>query len=146
MATIHGCILWWVGDGLAFGEKKKWGETYDEAMTLFGCECQTLRDACYVSRNVQLSRRRDKLSFSHHREVAKLLAGDPGPGSPGQEGQRPAGPPEADQRYSAATASDSHARFGFFSGKAPRDQVRARATSSSAQEKTPGPMPGGCVN
>ena len=36
LAVVHGCILWWIGDWLAFGERAKYGEVYDEAMELFG--------------------------------------------------------------------------------------------------------------
>lgn len=72
LATVHGRILWWVGDWLAFGERAKWGEVYDEAKELFGFEYATLRQAAWVSRSVQLSSRLDKLTWGHHLEVAAL--------------------------------------------------------------------------
>lgn len=62
---------WWVGDWLHYGEHK-WGEKYAQAMDETGWAYQTLRDAAWVSGRFELSRRRDNLSWSHHREVAAL--------------------------------------------------------------------------
>lgn len=64
--------LWWVGDWIHFGNKR-WGERYAEAETLTGYDYQTLANAASVSKSFEtLSRRREKLSWSHHREVASL--------------------------------------------------------------------------
>jgi N6-adenosine-specific RNA methylase IME4 len=64
-------VSWWVGDWLAFGEKK-YGEMYQEAMDVTGAAYQTLANAKYVSDQIEISRRRENLSFSHHAEVASL--------------------------------------------------------------------------
>jgi hypothetical protein len=60
-----------IGDWLAFGEFK-WRDSYREAVALTGFKYQTLADDKWVSSRIELSRRRDNLSFEHHKEVAKL--------------------------------------------------------------------------
>jgi hypothetical protein len=43
---------------------------YDEAERLTGLEYQTLNDYVWVADSVEISRRREILSFSHHKEIA----------------------------------------------------------------------------
>jgi hypothetical protein len=69
--TIEGSVLWWIGDWLNYGERK-WKETYEEAALATGLAYGTLRDAVMMSKAFSLSRRRDKLTWSHHREVCSL--------------------------------------------------------------------------
>lgn len=72
-ATLQGigkAWQWWVGDWLNYGETR-WGEKYAQAIDE-GIDYQTARNAAWVSGAVELSLRRDKLSWSHHKEVAKL--------------------------------------------------------------------------
>jgi len=64
-------VMWWLGDWLRFGEARKWGEKYDEAVAL-GFDYQTARIAAYVAGRFDLFRRRNKLTWSHHGEVASL--------------------------------------------------------------------------
>jgi len=65
-------LPWAVGDWLRLGERK-WGDKYTEAVELTGMSSGVLRDAVWVANQFDhLSRRRDKLSWSHHREVAGL--------------------------------------------------------------------------
>jgi N6-adenosine-specific RNA methylase IME4 len=71
LKTMEGCIQFWIGDWLRFGEKK-WGEMYKEAEEKTGLENKTLRNIKSISDSVDLSRRRDKLSFNHHAAVAAL--------------------------------------------------------------------------
>jgi N6-adenosine-specific RNA methylase IME4 len=75
LGKIEGSIMWWVGDWWAFGELK-YGErkAIVDAPNWGGPEYQTCRDAEWVSKSIELSRRRDNLSWSHHREVAALDA------------------------------------------------------------------------
>jgi len=61
----------WLGDWLAYGERA-YGETYAQALDATDYEYGTLRDAMWVTKQFALSRRRDNLSWSHHREVAAL--------------------------------------------------------------------------
>ena len=76
LASIQGAVMWWVGDWLAFGAKREWGKTYDEAMELFGYEYNTLVKAACTSRSVELCSRLHNLSWAHHFEVAKLSPGE----------------------------------------------------------------------
>lgn len=62
---------WWVGDWLEYGASR-WGEKYSEAARITGYDVKTLRNIAYVARRFDLSRRRDKLTWSHHAEVAVL--------------------------------------------------------------------------
>ncbi len=62
---------WWVGDWLQYGASR-WGEKYAEAARITGYDVKTLRNMAYVAKRFDLSRRRDKLTWSHHAEVAVL--------------------------------------------------------------------------
>lgn len=69
-------VQFWIGDWLNYGAARKdYGDKYDDAIAIIDRERPTLRDYAYVAQSVSLSRRRDNLSFSVHREVAPL---DPG--------------------------------------------------------------------
>jgi hypothetical protein len=71
LMEVEGSVQWWIGDWWAFGEGRHYGdgrELADEA----GVEYQTIQDYGWVAANVEISRRREILSFSHHREVAPL--------------------------------------------------------------------------
>lgn len=70
-------VNWWIGDWLAFGEHK-FGEKYSQAETVTGIDEKTLQNYNFVSRNVENSRRREFLSWSHHREVAALPPAEQG--------------------------------------------------------------------
>lgn len=67
----NGAVQFWLGDWINYGEHA-FHEKYSQAMYETDFEYQSLRDVAYVARNVDLSRRRDNLSFDHHREVASL--------------------------------------------------------------------------
>lgn len=68
-------VQWWVGDWLAHGEHK-WGEKYAQGEARTGIDEKTLQNYNFVSRGVQNSRRRENLSWSHHREIASLPPAD----------------------------------------------------------------------
>lgn len=63
-------MKWWLGDWAAFGHRK-FGQLKEFAEAN-GINYQTLRNAAHVSNAIQLSRRRDKLEWSKHAEVAAL--------------------------------------------------------------------------
>lgn len=63
--------LWWWGDWLNFGERK-YGETYAQALEASDYSYDGLKAAAWVSRQVEMVRRRTNLPWSHHREVAAL--------------------------------------------------------------------------
>ncbi len=68
--------MWDLGDWLLYGQNKKWGEKYDRAVEATGYDYGTLRNAKSVAKRFPLSRRRDKLTFAHHQEVASLADKD----------------------------------------------------------------------
>jgi hypothetical protein len=72
LGTIGRCSQWWLGDWIRYGTAR-YGEKYTEAAKLTDYEVHSLRNMAYVaSRFPDVSRRRDKLSWSHHAELAAL--------------------------------------------------------------------------
>lgn len=64
---------WGLGDWLAYGEGRgDWGETYAQAIDLTKKSYSTLSKLVWVAKVFEYGRRRQKLSFSHHVEVAKM--------------------------------------------------------------------------
>ena len=71
--VVKAC-MWWTGDWWAFGEHK-----YGERAAQFanpegknGYKFQTLMNAGWVSKQIETSRRREALSWSHHEVVAAM--------------------------------------------------------------------------
>lgn len=62
---------WWLGDWLRYGNVR-YGERYARAARITGYDTQTLMNMVYVASRIDPSRRREKLSWSHHAEVAPL--------------------------------------------------------------------------
>jgi hypothetical protein len=60
---------WWVGDWLRFGAAK-WGEKYVLAAKITGHDTHSLENMVYVASHVDISLRRENLSWSHHCLVA----------------------------------------------------------------------------
>lgn len=71
LGMLTKACMWWWGDALNYGERK-YGEMYAQALDSSDYDYQTLRNAAWVSSRIELSRRRDKLSWNHHLEVAAL--------------------------------------------------------------------------
>lgn len=69
---IADSALWWWGDALAYRETT-YGTTYDEAEQFSGYANQTLRQVAVVCRKIELFRRRNNLSFSHHHDIASAF-------------------------------------------------------------------------
>ncbi|NRQ31674.1 LmbU family transcriptional regulator [Nonomuraea sp. NN258] len=69
--TISDSSSWWLGDWLIYGQAH-FPDRYKRAIAETGLDYQTLRNYAWVSRRVAHRRRRDKLSFQHHAEVAGL--------------------------------------------------------------------------
>lgn len=66
-------IQWAVGDWLCYGEGRgDFGETYTQAIDQTQYSVQTLQNFAWVSGRIEISRRREKLSWSHHEIVAAL--------------------------------------------------------------------------
>ena len=71
IGTITNASSWWLGDWAFYGEGS-YGEKYKQAIAVTGLDYQTLRNYAWVAGRFDLSRRRDKLSFGHHAELAAL--------------------------------------------------------------------------
>ena len=66
---------WWIGDWLRYGNEA-FGERYVRAARITGYGVQTLMNMVYVASRFESERRREKLSWSHHAEVAALEPAD----------------------------------------------------------------------
>lgn len=64
-------VHFWIGDYINYGQFK-YGETYKQAIEMFGFDIQTLRADKWVSNRIPTEKRRPELSFDHHRTVADL--------------------------------------------------------------------------
>jgi hypothetical protein len=62
---------WWIGDWVNFGSRA-YGEKYRRAAGATGYDAQTLMNMAYVASRIEISRRRETLTWSHHAEVAPL--------------------------------------------------------------------------
>lgn len=71
LARMEGAINWWVGDYLNWGAQA-FGEMSSQAVDEQQAAAWTTY--AWVARRVEISRRRDVLSFGHHDAVAKLDA------------------------------------------------------------------------
>jgi hypothetical protein len=75
IGAIGRCIQWVIGDWLAFGNAK-FGERYTRASKITGYDTQTLMNMVYVASRFEVSRRREKLSWSHHEALASMEPGE----------------------------------------------------------------------
>jgi hypothetical protein len=71
LGAMTRCSQWWLGDWVRYGTVR-WGEKYKEASRITGYDIQSLRNIAYVAGRVEISRRRDNLTWSHHAEVSAL--------------------------------------------------------------------------
>jgi hypothetical protein len=71
LSRITNASPWWLGDWIIYGQHA-YGERYKAALEVTPLDYQTLRNYAWVARRFDMSRRRDKLSFQHHAEVASL--------------------------------------------------------------------------
>jgi hypothetical protein len=68
---IGRCSQWWLGDWIHYGNAR-FGERYARAVKLTGYDAQSLMNMVYVASRFEISRRREKLSWSHHAALAAL--------------------------------------------------------------------------
>jgi hypothetical protein len=71
LGSLGRTIGWWLGDWLRYGTAH-YGERYTTAARVTGYDEHTLMNMAYVASKFDISRRREKLSFSHHAELAAL--------------------------------------------------------------------------
>jgi hypothetical protein len=62
---------WWVGDWLLYGTGR-WGEMYVQAAKVTGYDPKSLRNYRYVASRIDVSLRKDNLTFGHHALLASL--------------------------------------------------------------------------
>lgn len=97
LLAANDALPWWMGDALLFGDRK-WGEMYPQAIQeKYQREYDTLAHYVYVCRAFPSWRRRQNLSFTHHREMAAL------PASQCEEIMEEAEPSEGDARPRLST-------------------------------------------
>jgi hypothetical protein len=73
LGAIGRAVGWWIGDWLRYGNQR-WGERYVRAARLTGYDAQTLMNMVYVASSYEPSQRHEKLSWTHHAEIAALEA------------------------------------------------------------------------
>lgn len=73
LGRMNRSCSWWIGDWLLHGEGA-FPDRYTQAQDVTGLARQTLLNRVYVCQNVPPSRRRARLAFSVHAEVAPLGA------------------------------------------------------------------------
>ncbi|WP_150246481.1 LmbU family transcriptional regulator [Nocardiopsis quinghaiensis] len=69
--VISDASAWWLGDWLIYGQEY-YPDRYKTAIAKTSLDYQTLRNYAWVARKFSAARRREKLSFQHHAEVASL--------------------------------------------------------------------------
>lgn len=69
--VISDASAWWLGDWLIYGQEH-YPDRYKTAISKTSLDYQTLRNYAWVARKFSMLRRREKLSFQHHAEVARL--------------------------------------------------------------------------
>lgn len=111
LAAASSSSSWCLGDWLVHGADAYSGR-YREAVEQTCLDYQTLRNYAWVARSIELSRRRDALSFAHHAEVAGL--------------------PEHEQDFWLRKAEESHWS---------RNRLRREVRASLAERTTPDSCP-----
>ncbi|MGW7691592.1 LmbU family transcriptional regulator [Streptomyces asiaticus] len=107
--VIADSSAWWLGDWLIFGQEH-YPDRYRQALKQTSLDYQTLRNYAWVARKFEPGRRRGKLSFQHHAEVAAL--------------------PEAEQEEWLTRAEE-----GGWTRNALRRQIRMRRQSPQAAQE-----------
>jgi hypothetical protein len=71
IAEVMDSSAWCLGDWLLFG-LARYKDRYRRACETVGLDYQTIRNYVWVARRFEIQRRRPRLSFQHHAEVAAL--------------------------------------------------------------------------
>lgn len=75
LGAIGKGAAWWIGDWVNYGNAK-FGEKYGRAARITRYDVQSLMNMAYVASRFEISRRREKLSWSHHSELAPYPVDD----------------------------------------------------------------------
>lgn len=66
-------VRWALGDWFRYGEgRAEWGDKYTQAIGTTGMDYQTVANCRWVASRIDISRRRENLSWSHHETVARM--------------------------------------------------------------------------
>jgi len=71
MKIVSDCVRFWMGDLLLYAERN-FGEMYSQLLDETDYAYQSLKDMAWVANAIAPQTRRNELTWSHHREVAKL--------------------------------------------------------------------------
>jgi hypothetical protein len=71
LEAVEVSIQWWLGDWLNYGSTA-YGKKYSDALEGTKYDKQSLENMAWVAKRLETSRRRERLSWSHHAEVAAL--------------------------------------------------------------------------
>ncbi len=71
--VLSNSSAWWIGDWILYGQES-YPDRYRNAMAETSLDYQTLRNYAWIARRFPAARRRARLSFQHHVEVASLPA------------------------------------------------------------------------
>jgi hypothetical protein len=71
LSGIVDTSAWCLGDWLIYG-KEQYTNRYRHVVQTVGLDYQTLRNYAWVARHFPIGRRRQRLSFQHHAEVASM--------------------------------------------------------------------------
>ena len=71
MKIVSDCVRFWMGDLLLYAERN-FGEMYSQLLDETDYAYQSLKDMAWVANAIAPQTRRSELTWSHHREVAKL--------------------------------------------------------------------------
>lgn len=71
LGAIDRCSPWWIGDCIRYGNTR-FGEKYRRAAKITGYDVKTLMNRVYVASHIEVSRRRETLSWSHHEAIVSL--------------------------------------------------------------------------
>ena len=71
LLAMDRALNWLIGDGLNYGERR-YGDMYTQAIEVTEWNYQRLADAKWVAASVPYENRREELTWTHHRHVAKL--------------------------------------------------------------------------
>jgi hypothetical protein len=69
--VLSNSSVWWLGDWLVYGQEH-YPNRYRRAIEETSLDYQTLRNYAWIAKRYPLHRRRAKLSFQHHAELASL--------------------------------------------------------------------------
>jgi len=72
LISLQQRMQWILGDWLAYGVQREWGETFQQLASETGLEVKTLYNYAHVAAHVDFSLRKETLTFGHHNLVTGM--------------------------------------------------------------------------